>query len=562
MECYMRKTEEVKVDITQKYQKWEGFGTSLMWWANAIKDFDKIPATAKGRCMGCQNRYEELLRLLFDEEKGLGLNIVRYNVGGGEDPKLDFINRSGAKIPGYMDVKGVYHWTADSMQMKVLKDAYALIKESKQSFYHTVFSVSPPYFMTYSGSSTGSRDPKEDNLRWDSYEDFVNYFLNVVEYIRENEKIPVTDIEPVNEPSSGYWIYGSQKQEGCQFDHIPQPQRHWGNYDPAKDRYDPSKYSALSKIYEVLGKELEKRQREGRLQDLTICGADETSIDTALISFLSLTDEAKSRIKKITTHEYEGSRRTELRKAAEEYGKNIWMTEVSYGGGSWDPQEMDEGCFGLSSDIRKDLYELGATAWIGWQGIESLGENLLWDSNWGFIHCLYEKPVWKRENLIADKGSNSMEDGQQIGKWESCDDFGMSPKEYLVDEAHALTPADVQKKGFERGDYFVTKQYYTWAQYTRFIKENDRIVAVSDDRFVAALSADEKYLSLIVANEEDIDKEYSLKLQGSGGGKICYALRTGKEESLQTAEDAFFYEKDTIVIRAKKRSVTSIRIKL
>lgn len=549
----MEKIIKVKIDIGEKYQKWEGFGTSLMWWANAIEDFDKIPATPEGQGKGYGNRYEELLKLLFDEKEGLGLNIVRYNVGGGDSPELDFINRTGAKIPGYMDEKGKYCWKADLIQMKVLKDAYKMIRHSRQTFRNTLFSVSPPYFMTYSGSSTGSRDPQEDNLRWDCYEDFVNYFLNVVEYIQDVVEIPVTDIEPVNEPGSGYWIYGSQKQEGCQFNHIPQPKRHEKYYNPQSDIYDPTQYSALSKIYEILGKELEKRKGKGKLENITICGMDETNIDMTLESFISLTDKAKDYISKITTHEYEGNQRCELRKMAETYGKSIWMTEVSYGGGKWNPEEMDEGCFQLSSDIRKDLYELRATAWIGWQGIESLGENFLWDSNWGFIHCLYEEPVWKDEILEEDEYWSS----EKINR-----NFGMNRKEYLVDKEHALTPEMIREKGIKRGDYFITKQYYTWAQYTRFLKENDRIVFVSDSHFVAALSQDEKYLSLIVTNEENVVREYVLELAGVKGAEVCLAVRTGKEEALREVEDAYKCDQNGIMIRAKERSVTTVRIRL
>lgn len=163
---------KVRIDVNKKYQRWEGFGTSLMWWANAMKGFEQIPATAEGKENGYSDRYDELLHLLFDPEKGLGINIVRYNVGGGDCKDLDFISRSGARIPGYLEETGIYHWDADYMQLKVLQDSYGMIKETRQNFYNTVFSVSPPYFWTYSGSSTGNVDGRDDNLRWDCYEQF------------------------------------------------------------------------------------------------------------------------------------------------------------------------------------------------------------------------------------------------------------------------------------------------------------------------------------------------------------------------------------------------------
>ena len=318
----------MEIDARKRYQKLEGFGTSLMWWANAVKEFDRIPATAKGMERGCKNRYDELMALLFDPEEGLGLNIVRYNVGGGDCAKLDFINRSGAKIPGYLSEDGHYCWTADEMQQRVLKDAFDMIRATDQRFYNTVFSVAPPYFMTYSGSSTGSGIATDDNLRWDRYEDFAAYFLDVVNYVQDNLKIPVTDIEPVNEPTSGYWVHGSQKQEGCQFNRTVQPEIHQNYFNREKDSYDPEKFSALSKIYEITGRVLARRQRDGKLRGITICGTDETSIDEACLSFRALTEEAKRCIFKIATHGYSGSRRAELREIASAHAKKLWMMLV------------------------------------------------------------------------------------------------------------------------------------------------------------------------------------------------------------------------------------------
>ena len=277
--------QTIIIDIKKQYQTWDGFGTSLMWWANAMEGFEQIPATISGQEKGFENRYQELINLLFHPKEGLGINIVRYNVGGGDCDSLDFINRSGAKIPGYINEKGEYNWKSDEMQQKVLKDAFCMIQSTDQHFYNTVFSVSPPYFMTYSGSSTGNKTAADDNLRWDCYKDFTDYFLNVASYIHDTLHIPVTDIEPVNEPTSGYWVYGSQKQEGCQFNRITQPEVHQNYFDPAADPYNPNSYSALSKIYEITGRELVQRQKIGKLAGVIISGTDETSIDEALLSF-------------------------------------------------------------------------------------------------------------------------------------------------------------------------------------------------------------------------------------------------------------------------------------
>ena len=89
----------------------------------------------------------------LDPKEGLGLNIIRYNIGGGDDPTHHHITRTDSMVPGYAinpshDANGYhwsYDWNADQNQRNVLMkvaECYGkdLIVEG--------FSNSPPYFMT------------------------------------------------------------------------------------------------------------------------------------------------------------------------------------------------------------------------------------------------------------------------------------------------------------------------------------------------------------------------------------------------------------------------------
>lgn len=69
--CYSAAAQTV--DLNTRYQKFEGWGTSLAWWANVAGGFPE-----PGR--------STITRLFFDQVTGLGLNVVRYNIGGGENP--------------------------------------------------------------------------------------------------------------------------------------------------------------------------------------------------------------------------------------------------------------------------------------------------------------------------------------------------------------------------------------------------------------------------------------------------------------------------------------------
>ena len=51
--------------------KFEGWGTSLCWWANRIGYSDTLAQQAAET---------------FFSTDGLGLNIARFNIGGGDDP--------------------------------------------------------------------------------------------------------------------------------------------------------------------------------------------------------------------------------------------------------------------------------------------------------------------------------------------------------------------------------------------------------------------------------------------------------------------------------------------
>ena len=323
------------------------------------------------------------------------------------------------------------------------------------------------------------------------------------------------------------------------------PLRHQEYYDSSKDPYDPEKYSALSKIYEMAGRELANRQRQGSLRGVTITGTDETDIDEAILSFMALSDEAKACLSKISTHEYKGSKRLELKELASCYHKKLWMSEVSYGGGVWNPDAMDKGCFQLSRDIQKDLYEMGVTGWVAWQGIESLGENLLWNSNWGFIHCLYEEPVWKSDNEDDEAGKEN---------------FGMNPRQYCINARHCLTPEDIQKRGYKRGDFFLTKQYYVWGQYTKFIKENDYIIDVSDTNFVAAVSP-QGDIVIVVTNEGEDAKEYQIDFPNVGEIISISGTRTSETEKWDVIDEEVHYGMGWIECTAAPRSVSTFQIR-
>lgn len=88
----IKETETIILDIKNispiNNGIFEGWGTSLCWWGNRIGGNDKLSNDAA--------------KLFFSEDEGIGLNIVRYNIGGGDDPNHKHITRSDSAMPGFL----------------------------------------------------------------------------------------------------------------------------------------------------------------------------------------------------------------------------------------------------------------------------------------------------------------------------------------------------------------------------------------------------------------------------------------------------------------------------
>ena len=316
----------------------EGWGTSLCWWANRIGYSDVLCRLAADA--------------FCDPENGLGLNILRYNIGGGDDPSHSHITRTDSMMPGYWqnpvydaaagEYSWEYDWTQDAGQRNVL---FHCLQGSGKDMIVEAFSNSPPYFMTNSGCSSGAENASRNNLRDDAYDAFAQYLADVAEHFYRDWGLLFQSLSPMNEPDTAYWQAMSEKQEGCHFDPGPSQSR-------------------------ILTAAAEKLKEKG-LENILIAGTDETGIDTQTQSLLQLSDEALAVISRVDTHAYAGSGRDALRRQALQKKKNLWMSEVD-GGQTLDRNagEMGAGLW-LAREILTDLNELTPSAWILWQVIDS-----------------------------------------------------------------------------------------------------------------------------------------------------------------------------------------------
>ncbi len=314
----------------------QGWGSSLCWWANRIGYSKELVRQAAD---------------LFYGEDGLALNIMRYNIGGGDDPGHCHITRTDSAMPGWTKWDPgtkQFRWAPeqDIRQLNVLRECYAAAeKHAGEYCYVEAFSNSAPYYMTKSGCSSGGVDPEENNLKEECYPAFADYLARVCRWLREKEQIRIRSIAAMNEPDTAYWSCYSPKQEGCHF--------------------DPG--SAQSEIL----LETKRAFRRYGMEDVEITASDETGTDRQLRSCRMYSSAAWDVIDRISTHTYEIEQRRELGEYIAEKQINFWMSEADGSFTTDDAAGEMSAALGLAQKIIDDMNELRPSAWVLWQLIDS-----------------------------------------------------------------------------------------------------------------------------------------------------------------------------------------------
>ncbi|MFE0677036.1 glycoside hydrolase [Streptomyces sp. NPDC058867] len=356
----------VTPDPSYAHEEFEGWGTSLVWFANATGDYP--PAIR-----------EKLARLLFGDD-GLALNIARYNIGGGNAPDVTDYLRAGGAVEGWWNApegttrEDTDWWSADD-KADWNKDADATqrwwVDRIKNDIDHwETFSNSPPWFMTVSGYVSGGFNSSADQLKTESVDDFAAYLAGATRLLEKSEGIEVDTIDPFNEPNTNYWgtTLGANgepvggRQEGA---HI----------GPALQQ------QVLAALPAALKKAKVKAD---------ISAMDETNPSTFATNWNSYSQEIKDVVDQMNVHTYGTGQRTTVRDLAKAADKPLWMSEVE---GDWgDGQsftDMRPG-LGLAQRIVDDLRELEPTAWVFWQPVEDYdnmkpGGESAKGGNWGSI---------------------------------------------------------------------------------------------------------------------------------------------------------------------------------
>ncbi|MBP5918428.1 RICIN domain-containing protein [Streptomyces scabiei] len=358
-----RNSVTVRIDPSYQQQEFEGWGTSLVWFANATGGY---PEPVRRR----------LVDMLFGED-GLRLNIARYNIGGGNAPDVrkDYM-KTGATMDGFwkappgttrQDMEwwdpenpGHWDWNADQGQRWWVDQVKDKITKWE------AFSNSPPWFQTVSGYVSGGFDANTDQIRADRVDEFAAYLVRVTEEMEKRHGIDFDTIAPLNEPNTNYW--GTQIGANGQPTGGRQEGAHAG---PALQQ----------KVLLALQKAL-----RGAKTDARISAMDETNPTIFTQNWNAYDASARAAVPQLNVHTYGTGMRTSARDIAKGADKKLWMSEVegTWGTGS-DFTGMEPG-LGIAGRMVDDMRELEPSAWVFWQPVEDALPQAAAGKNWGSIH--------------------------------------------------------------------------------------------------------------------------------------------------------------------------------
>jgi galactan endo-1,6-beta-galactosidase len=325
--------------------KWEGWGTSLCWWA-AVPWETPNPKVIADLLFTTKDviPFQTTTHGSYDLP-GLGMTIARYNAGASGPGMKEGKLYPRRKIAGFWTdrTKGdpsTWEWERDLQQIDMLRAA----KERGANLFE-LFANSPMWWMCHTECPAGSLSGIKDNLKKAHYKDFAHYLVSIALYAKSTWGIEFKYIAPFNEPSSDWWKM-SNNQEGCRFGHASQS-------------------VLLKELNDLIAyKMMTENSSQSFLRNLELAASDENQYDQAIDTWDSLDDAARATISKINVHGYQerGGERQMLYEQASSSGKRLWNSE--YGDG-------DATGLSLAQNLNLDFHRLHPTAWVYWQALDS-----------------------------------------------------------------------------------------------------------------------------------------------------------------------------------------------
>lgn len=296
-------------------ESFRGWGTSLCWWANVI---------------GGLENHEEFSDAIF---KDLKLTIVRYNIGGGENPKHPNLpSDPRARMQGFAPERDKWNPDADKNQRTILRDAIA-----RGVTHVDAFSNSAPWFMTVTGTVTGGANPFSDNLKRESEKEFAEFLVKTIQHVSEADGVHFDTVSAMNEPLAPWWA--GNRQEGC--------------------------HMSVQQQVRVLDY-LQTALKDAGM-NVGLVAPETFNTAEAVEAWNGFPDPTRQMLRAVAVHGYNITKGAELRAAVGD--KPIWLSE--YGDGDASGQKMARAIIDAVNILR-------AEEWVFWQAVEP-------NNGWGVL---------------------------------------------------------------------------------------------------------------------------------------------------------------------------------
>ena len=225
---------ELKIYPEKEYQIFKSIGASGAWWAQIVGGWSHIDEESG------ESVRDRIAQLLYSKEKGIGMGVYRYNIGGGSKHSGKGEYSQPARATECFEVsKGEYDWNRDENAVYMMK------KCVENGAEEVIFFVNSPIErLTKNGLAHNKKHQLfHENISKKNYKEFAKYCLDVTEHFIK-EGVPVKYLSPVNEP---IWVWNGG-QEGC--------------------FYRPR---SVKNVFKVFAEEIDKRPK---LSSLKLSGAE------------------------------------------------------------------------------------------------------------------------------------------------------------------------------------------------------------------------------------------------------------------------------------------------
>ena len=216
-----------------------------------------------------------------------------------------------------------------------------------------------------------------------------------------------------------------------------------------------------------------------------IAGPDETNPQTFFVDWAGLSADAKAVIRQINVHTYEWIGKSGVRDIAEVSEKRLWMSEADLS-----PSNVREDindmrpAIALAQQIITDINSMNPSAWVLWQAIENKSSSDPKNSsNWGLIKA----------------------------------DFS----------------------NLERPEYQVTKKFWAFANFTKFIRPGYRFLKSDNPDVLMAENPKTNEVAIVMVNPGIVSRRLDIRLPDAKRGKLtCKTFITQAKDNLTALEPA------------------------